>query len=328
MFSFSSKERGKERGKSLREKWLQERFPEVKEITLGLKRIFVIPTVTSVALLLTVFVLLLMAINFQNSLIYGLAFWLLALIVIGIFFTYRNLSEVTVRAVQARSCFAGEKAVFELEISCPKGRKKSAISIGWKFQDFAIVDLHGQHNIQIKLSHDTNKRGMLKPERLSIFSTYPIGLVVAWSYATLNMQSIIYPAPLLHKSAESGRGLDEEAEQGKEIAQGSTDFSGVRQYQIGDSPKHIHWPSYAKTGKAYTKTFVDYASKDLWLEWNALAFSGVETKLSHLCAKVLQHHQDHQVYGLKIPGKTIHPSSGEAHKTICLTALALYGESA
>lgn len=318
MFSLNS-------GKSLRDKWLQERFPESREITLGLKRIFVIPRMTSVALLLTLFVLLLMAINFQNSLIYGLAFWLLALIVIGIFFTYRNLSEVTVRAIQTNACFAGEKAVFELEVSCPEGQQKSAISIGWKFQDFTTIDLHGHNSIQVKLSHDTRKRGMFKPERLSIFTTYPVGLVVAWSYAVLGMQSVVYPAPLLQESEESEFGLDEEAEQGKEITQGTTDFSGVRQYQMGDSPKHIHWPSYAKTGEAYTKTFVDYASQDLWLDWDVLSFSGEEIRLSHLCAKVLQYHQDHLVYGLKIPGKTIQPSSGEAHRTICLTALALYG---
>jgi len=316
-----------EGNKGVREKWLKERFPDTKEITLGLKRIFVIPTMTSVALLLTLSVLLLMAINFQNSLIYGLAFWLLALIIVSIFFTYRNLSEITIRAIQTNSCFAGEKAVFELEICCPEGQKKSAISIGWKFQDFTTVDLLDHHSVHIRLSHDTQKRGKFKPERLSIFTTYPIGLVVAWSYAALNMQSIVFPAPLLQESAENGLGLDEDAEQGNEISQGSTDFSGVRQYQIGDSPKHIHWPSYAKTGEAYTKTFVDYANQDQWLEWDSLSFSGVETRLSHLCAKVLQYHQDHQVYGLKIPGKIIQPSSGEAHKTICLTALALYGTS-
>lgn len=321
----SSLSSNKERSKTLREKMLEDRFTGTKEITLGIKRIFVIPTMTSVALLLTLFILLLMAINFQNSLIYGLAFWLLALIVIGIFFTYRNLSEVSIRAIQTNACFAGEKAVFELEVSCPEGQKKSAISIGWKFQDVTTIDLHMHHNLHIKLSHHTSKRGIFIPERLSIFSTYPIGLVVAWSYASLNMQSTVYPAPLLQKSAKNEFGLDDEAEQGKEIAQGSTDFSGVRQYQIGDSPKHIHWPSYAKTGEAYTKTFIDYTNQDLWLEWDKLIFSGVETKLSHLCAKVLQYHQDQLTYGLKIPGKTIQPSSGEAHKTICLTALALYG---
>ena len=307
------------------DKWLNERFPKSTQVTLDIRRIFIIPTLISGALFIALSILLLMAINFQNSLIYGLAFWLLALIIVSIFFTYQNLSGVTFKVVQSSPCFAGDKAVFELEVSCPENQKKSAISIGWKHQDIAKVDLQDHHSARIKLSHGTKKRGIFKPDKLSIFTVYPIGLVVAWSYAVLDMQSIVYPKPILQKSVENdSQSVDDDAEKGKEIARGSTDFSGIREYQIGDSPRHIHWGAYAKTGKAYTKTFADYANQDLWLDWNSLALTNIETKLSHLCAKVLQYHQEQQAYGLKIPGKTIQPNSGEAHKILCLTALALY----
>ena len=307
--------------------WLVKRFPNTREITLDINRIFIIPTMISASLFITVLLLSVLAINFQNSLIYGLSFWLLALIVMAIFFTYRNLSSLTVRAIQSSPCFSGEKAVFEFEVSCPENQKKSAISIGWKNEDVTLVNLQNHHSVQIKLSHSTQQRGQYKPERLSIFSVYPIGLVVAWSYAALDMHSIVYPAPVLYSSDEEGLGLDDNAEQGVEITNGSTDFSGIRDYQPGDSPKKIHWGAYAKSGKVYSKTFVDYANHDLWLEWDMLSMPGVENKLSHLCAKILEYHQNQQIYGLKIPGKTIQPMSGEAHKNTCLTALALYGES-
>ncbi|GAA0397648.1 DUF58 domain-containing protein [Cocleimonas flava] len=306
--------------------WMEKRFPETRQMTLDLKRIFVFLTGTSGALLIAIGLLFLMGVNFQSTLIYALSFWLLALIVISIFFTYRNLSGLTLRAVQASPCFAGEKAVFELEVSCPKQQKKSAIFIGWKNQDVATVNLHDNHTIHIKLSHSTKHRGRFKPEKLSIFTSYPLGLIKGWSYALLNMNSIVYPAPLLQESEDKGDSLDEEADQGMEIPRGTTDFSGIRDYQAGDSPRHIHWGAYAKTGKVQTKTFVDYASHDLWLDWDALSISGTEIKLSHLCAKVLQYHQEQQVYGLKIPGRTIQPASGEAHRNTCLTALALFGE--
>jgi uncharacterized protein (DUF58 family) len=307
--------------------WLEKRFPDTRQITLDIKRIFIIPTLSSSALLLAVLVLSLIAINFQNSLIYGLSFWLLALIVMAIFFTYRNLSGVTVRAIQSSPCFSGEKAVFELEVSCPEKQKKTAISLGWRHEDLTTVNLQNHHSVHIKLSHSTQQRGRFKPDRITIFSVYPIGLVVAWSYAALNMHSIVYPAPLLYNTGEDGQGLDDTAEQGLEMINGSTDFAGIRDYRPGDSPKQIHWGAYAKTGKVYTKTFVDYANHDLWLEWDNLTMPGVETRLSHLCAKILQYHHEQQIYGLKIPGKTVHPGSGEAHKNICLTALALYGDS-
>lgn len=308
-------------------KWMEKRFPETRQITLDLKRIFVFLTGTSGALLVAIVLLFLMGVNFQNTLIYALSFWLLALLIISIFFTYRNLSGLVVRTVQTSPCFVGEKAVFELAISCPKEQKKSAIFIGWKNEDVATINLHDHHTVHIKLSHSTSRRGRFKPDKLNIFTSYPLGLIKGWSYALLNMNSIVYPAPLLQETVDAADSLDEEADQGMEIPRGSTDFSGIRDYQAGDSPRHIHWGAYAKTGKVQTKTFVDYASRDLWLDWDVLAISGTEIKLSHLCAKVLQYHQEQHVYGLKIPGRTIQPASGEAHRNTCLTALALYGES-
>lgn len=313
--------------KSKTDTWIDERFPESRQLTLNLKRIFVFPTISSLALLIVIILLFVMGVNFENSLAYGLCFWLLALVVVSIHFTYANLSNLTIKAVQSKNCFVGEKAVFELNLSCDEKQKKSAIHIGWQDQDLAFVNLNDSHFATVKLSHNTTKRGRFKPERLSIFTRYPVGLVTAWSYAQLDMNCVVYPAPFLQDSKSNKKAMDDEAEQGLEIARGTSDFSGVRKYQAGDSLKHIHWGAYAKTGNVLSKTFVDYASHDLWLEFDAFTdIQGIETKLSHLCALVLQYHQEQQTYGLKLPGKTIQPSTGDVHKNTCLMALALHGE--
>ncbi len=276
-------------------------------------------------MLATIALLYLLAINFQSSLIYALSFWLIALFIIAIFFTYKNLAGLTIKAIQADSCFAGEKAVFELEVSCPENLQKSSIFLGWKDQDVVETHLIEHYHQRIKLSHETNKRGYFKPDRVSIFSRYPLNLLISWSYAPLDMHAIVYPEPILMDQSEGSLFVDDDADQGNEIANGSADFSGIRDYQAGDSPKQIHWGSYAKTGQLYTKSFIDYASNDLWLEWDSLAIQGIETKLSHLSAQILACFQEDRIYGLKIPGKTIQPAKGDAQKTICLTALALYG---
>lgn len=311
--------------KTLFSYWLEERFPNGRQITLSLNKIFIVPTLTGTAMLATIALLYLLAINFQSSLIYALSFWLIALFIIAIFFTYKNLAGITIKAVRADSCFAGEKAVFELEISCPENLQKSSFFLGWRDQDIIETHLVEHHCQRIKLSHETLKRGYFKPERVSVFSRYPLNLLISWSYAPLDMHAIVYPEPKLMDQSESGLSVDDEAAKGNEIANGSADFAGIRDYQTGDSPKQIHWGSYAKTGRLYTKSFIDYASKDIWLEWDTLNIQGIEAKLSHLSAQILSCFQEDQIYGLKIPSKTIQPSKGEAHKTICLTALALYG---
>ena len=305
--------------------WMKKRFPKIREITLNLRTIFIIPTTTSLALLVAVILLFLMAVNFQNSLVYALSFWLIALIVVAILFTYRNLSGLTIRAVQSAPCFAGEKAVFSLRVSCRKSQPKLAIFLGWKNEDITEVNLEHTQSEEIKLSHSTAKRGWFIAPKVNIFSRYPIGLVIAWSYAALNMKSIVYPKPILQDGVEQTHSNDGEAAEGQELVNGTTDFSGIREYQAGDAPKHIHWKTYAKTGEVFTKSFVDYASHDLWLDWDSLNLTGIEIKLSHLCARVIACDQENLTYGLKTPSKIIQPATGEAHKNTCLTALALYG---
>jgi len=98
----------------------------------------------------------------------------------------------------------------------------------------------------------------------------------------------------------------------------------MRAYQAGESFRRIHWAKFARTGKLYSKIFVDYQSHEHWLVWEELLTGSVEQRLSHLCARVLELDSRQQSFGLRIPGKTIGPGSGEAHRVACLTALALY----
>lgn len=310
--------------KTARQQWLQRRFPPSREITLGLRQVFVIPTATSAALLVAVLILFLMAVNFQSALIYGLSFWLLALLVVAIFFTYRNLSGLTLTALRSSPCFAGEKAVFELRVEDIAGRSKQAIFIGWSDEDLVEIDLPADTSTLIKLSAPTRQRGYFHPGRLQIVSRYPLGLIVAFSYAQLDMKSIVYPVARLQPVNEQATLVHSSSEGGAEVPRGTTDFDGVRNYQAGDSPRHIHWKNYARTGNITTKSFVDFSVHERWLDWDTLNFAGIENKLSHLAARVLQCHQEQQEYGLKLPGTTLQPDQGEAHMHRCLTTLALY----
>lgn len=304
---------------------MDRRLPRAKEITLTQKKIFILPSKISLGLMVIIFLLFLVGINFQNSLVYIVCFWLIALLVINIFYTYRNLAGLTIKAISAAPCFAGEKMVLELEVSRPVKLRKSAIYFGWKNEDLVELNLQEAQSTRIKLSHSSDKRGRFNPPRIDIFTRFPTGLNTAWSYATMDINGVVYPEPIEKKQGAEKQNSDEEANDGQEIAGGTSDFAGIREYQAGDSPKHIHWGQYAKTGELYTKSFVDYESHDVWLDWQSLNISGTESRLSHLCAMVLNFHESQRQYGLRIPGKEIQPNKGEAHKVRCLTALALYG---
>lgn len=305
--------------------WVDKRLPRAKEITLTQKKIFILPSKISLGLMVIIILLFLVGINFQNSLVYIVCFWLIALLVINIFYTYRNLSGLTIKAISAEPCFAGEKMVLELEVSRPVKQRKSAIYFGWKNEDLVEINLQEEQSTRIKLSHSSDNRGRFSPPRIDIFTRFPTGLNTAWSYATMDIDGVVYPEPIEKSQSTEKQSSGEEANDGQEILGGSSDFAGIREYQAGDSPKHIHWGQYAKTGELYTKSFLDYESHDVWLDWQNLNISGTESRLSHLSAMILAFHEDQKQYGLRIPGKEIQPNKGEAHKVRCLTALALYG---
>ncbi len=305
--------------------WVQRRLPIARETTLNQRKIFIIPSKTGLGMVVLILLLFLLGVNFQNSLVYAVCFWLLALLLINIFYTYRNLSGVTVTAIGVEPCFAGEKAVVEVGLSCPENQRKFALNLAWSGEDQVQVNLATVPNVRVKLSHATIRRGLFQPPRIHISTRFPTGLALAWSYVTLDVQGMVYPQPIEKAYAQQGKGAADTAEGGMEVAGGSSDFGGIRDYRPGDAPRHVHWGKYARTGKLHTKVFVDYSSRDVWLDWNDLPMPGVEVRLSHLCSKVLEYHQVQQPFGLKLPGKTIPPGKGEGHKAQCLRALALYG---
>ena len=305
--------------------WLDQRLPKAREVTLNQRRIFIVPSKTAFAAFVAILVLFILGINFQNSLIYAVSFWLLALLIVNIFYTYRNLSGLTISAIGIEPCFAGDNASIEIAVSCAPKQSKIALQLGWDKHDTVAFNLLQTHSVHQILTYPTEKRGYFSPPSLTIATYFPTGFAVAWSYIALDMRGLVYPKPQDYPFVQQGAASDLKTEDGIEIANGTNEFGGVRDYQIGDSPKHIHWAKYAQTNKLYTKAFVDYGSHDVWLDWQQLHLASTEAKLSYLCFQVLAFSQAQRQFGLKLPQLTLAPNKGEAHKNQCLRALALYG---
>ena len=156
---------------------------------------------------------------------------------------------------------------------------------------------------------------------------YPTGLTVAWAYAALDIQVLVYPEAIKMSLPPSSASGGEEAEDGRVIPGGVDDFYGVNAYREGDDLRRIYWAKYASSGQLYSKQFVDYEHKELWLDWEDLPVVSVEQRLSHLCARVLELDALQQSFGLRIPGSVQQPGRGERHREACLKALALFPNS-
>jgi uncharacterized protein (DUF58 family) len=158
--------------------------------------------------------------------------------------------------------------------------------------------------------------------RITLSTTYPLGLVHAWSYVDLRMHCLVYPRPGPHGAIAA---MSAPRDQGRiEALAGNDDFFGFRDYRRGDSLRHVHWKALARALPLMTKQFHSSESPELWLDWDALPPLDVENRLRQLCRLVLEAARGERAYGLRLPGTVIPPGQGPRQRQRCLEALALF----
>tara|TARA_R110000823_G_scaffold132777_10_gene261371 strand:+ start:21999 stop:22997 length:999 start_codon:yes stop_codon:yes gene_type:complete len=313
----------RERVSSRFARWVTRRIPAAREVTLDQRRIFIFPSRAGLFFMLCLLVMLLTAINFQNNLSYALTFLLATLFIIAILHTYANLSGLTLRAVRARPAFPGQQTEFELLLEKAGRHDHYALHLKWPDSSAALVSLVEEETARVRLHMRVDRRGWFRPGRLLLESTYPLGLLRAWTWVDLDLHALVYPRPLT--SAELP-GVDSDSSDGTAVpVVGSDDFYGFRNYQRGDSLRHVHWKGLAKGQGLQSKQYAAHLEHGVWLDWNAFAGLGTEQRLSHLCHWALAFENRGEEYGLRLPGMTIDPDQGEKHRDAVLQALALHG---
>jgi uncharacterized protein (DUF58 family) len=295
--------------------------PESSPVTLVQRRIFILPTRQGYTFALTMLVLLLASINYALSLGFVLTFTLVSMAGVAMLHTWRNLAHLKLRPGRCDPVFAGEIAHFGVTVETPS-QTRFAIAIRRKGDEPVYADVEPAETAAIMLPFSAARRGIVRCGRLEIFTRYPIGLFHAWSYVDFNLQVIVYPKPdpLAGTPPAQSRSASEE---GIPVA-GDEEFNMLRVYRPGDAPKLIAWKALAREQGLLTKEFSATASSELWLDWDEARAPGVEARLAVLAHWVLQAERFGQSFGLRIPGTIIAPARGEAHRTRCLEALALF----
>ena len=297
--------------------------PEQGEILLSQRRIFILPTRAGFTFAFVLLLMLTGSINYYLSLGFVLTFLLAALAVVAILHTFRNIAGLRISAARTSPVFAGDVARFRVCIHNDARSSRYSVALTRDKRDIAIVDVPAGQSVITSAGIPAPRRGMLRPGRLTLFTRFPVGLFYAWSYIDLDTHCIVYPRP-----APSGfplPPLKPGNAEGAGLALGSDDFAGLRQYQTGDSPRHIAWKAAARDHGLLTKQFIGRASAELWLSLDLMPLNlALEEKLSRLARWVLDAQSSGIPFGLDLAGTRIGIASGEAHRERCLEALALF----
>jgi uncharacterized protein (DUF58 family) len=301
--------------------------PESPPIVLRHRRVFILPVRLGLLYAATLGILLIGSINYALALGFALTFALAGLGLAGMVHTARNLARIAVSFGRVEAVFAGEPAQFRLYLDCAAGFDRPAIlarhvGSGSQF----VVDIPAQGIAEVVLDVPTQRRGWLPAGRVLLETRFPLGLFRAWSHVEPDVRCLVYPrperSPLPRPKSESAAGAL------RSQAVGNDDFSGLRTYQLSDSPRHVAWKAVARSDGMLTKQFTGQAAAELWLDWNLLPGDlDSESRLSRLAGWVLAAEREGVQYGLRLPQLEIRPGRGDVHAASCLQALALYPAS-
>lgn len=306
-------------------RWLNRRIPAANQIRLDHRRIFILPSRAGVAMLGLLAIMLLGAINYQNSLVYAVTFVLGSLFWVALHHTYRNLAGLHLQATGSRAVFAGEAAPLELKLRSDK-REHQSIGFRWRTTTTQHIDVPGAGEVDVTLYHPTHRRGWLHPGRLRVETRYPLGWFTAWSLIDLNWQVLVYPKPIEADLPNVSRNHEGEGEQPR--GEGVEDFQGLRDYQPGDSKRRLDWRAWSRGHGLHSKVFGEPTQSNLWLSLDDAPAMNLEGRLGCLTGWVLRLEQSAQPYGLVLGNQQLAPGLGEAHRDACLRAIALYQEPA
>ncbi|TVP12827.1 hypothetical protein AYI87_14155 [Shewanella sp. KCT] len=302
--------------------WIARRLPASNKVTLAHRSIFILPTGFGLFWLLFVVLLFLFGTNYQNNLVIGLSILLLSLFNTCIIYSYRNLAGMTLEAKTGPEVYAGETLLYGISLHAKQVQHQVELSYDkTQVQTIDRVDEKPQEAL-IPLSN--NQRGWIDPGRLKVESRYPLGLCRAWSHVDLANAQIAFAQPKAGQyelNAEQ-QGDDHQAkDMGKSVI-GVEEFRGLKPFVTGESLNQIAWKQLAQGRGMLTKEFEQPQSAPQWLTLDTNA--PLEEQLSLLTWAADRLAAKGQVFGLKLPNKTLAPASGEQHRRLVLATLAVY----
>jgi len=286
-------------------------------------RVYILPTGVGLVFALMTFAMLLGSMNYNNNLSFVLTFILAGLGFVAMHQCQRNLVGLELSYAGVEPVFAEQSAKFRVAITNHSKNARHSIRLSTESSVSDIHDLLPGESKIFTLSVATDKRGWISLERFGIRTSFPFELFRSWAWLHMDLRGLVYPRPADHappppptQSAHGHRQHD---------ARGEEDFAGLRKFHAGDSPRHVAWKAYARSGQLLSKQFAGADTSSQWFDFDAIRADDTELRLSILTRWIIEAHRTSEDYGLRLPGHEFRPSHGESHRQRCLEALALFG---
>ncbi len=305
------------------QRWALKRQGGDSHVTrLQSRRIYILPTGVGFVFALMTFAMLLGSMNYNNNLSFVLTFLLAGLGLVSMHQCQRNQVGLELSFAGVDPVFAGQSAQFRIAITNRSKNSRYNIQLYADTISSEIRDLAPGDSQVFRLAVPTDRRGHIALERFGIRTLFPFELFRSWAWLHMDLTGLVYPRPAKHvreppptQSAQGHRQHD---------ARGEEDFAGLRKFHVGDSPRHVAWKAYARTGELLSTHFAGADTSSQCFDIDHVDEDDVEERLSVITRWIIDADRTQRDYGVRIPGAEFPPAHGESHRHLCLEALALF----
>lgn len=310
--------------------WFLSRRPPSDTLELTQRNVYIVPTTAGWMLAATLLLLLVASINYQLNLGYLLTFLLAGSVAVGMHVCHGTLRGLAMHLVPPEAQYAGAAAVFRVVLH--NARRGTRYGIGMAVRhsgQWSWCDVPAQGSATVEVAFRPERRGLHAVPTLTAETRFPLGTFRVWTVWRPASQMLVYPAPESNPPPlPAGEPLAGQAATASMRANIGGEYDGLRAYRRGDPLKLVVWKRAAQAQAAGSEELVSRDTQqsqrqELWLDAQTAGLPGFEARLSRLCAWVLMADRLGVDYGLRVAGKVVAPSQGEAHKRRCLEALAL-----
>jgi len=289
---------------------------------LGRRQVFILPTRFGLLAAAATVTMFLVALNYQNSLVFLLTFLLGALGVAAMIACHRQLRGLHAGPFTVPPVFAGDGPELRLTVTNPGRAPRLGLHLVAGRDAGPLRDVPGRSTIELAVSLAARPRGSHRLAPAELASAEPLGAFRSWSRIGPVPALVVYPRPAESAPAPPGGGWA--MQRGPHAADDPEDFTGLARYRAGDRPSQLAWSAYARTGELHRKTFSARRGGARWFDYANAPGPDAEARLSVLCRWLLDAAAGDAPWGLMLPEHRIPPARGAAHLHRCLRALALY----
>ncbi len=234
-------------------------------------------------------VLFLLGTNVQAGWLFVLCALLLGTLVAGLILPGRMLRGIEIERRAPAEVAQGDEAFVDLIVT----NRAHGVRLGLLLDDphvartlLYVTKVSPGERVELVTERPARKRGVQEDSVVSLRSAAPFGVAERRRLVTVAGSTIVLPAvlplgplPFLTAASDPSRHSRSDPHRGS-----GPEYLGIRDYRPGDSPRHVHWPSTARTGTVMVRELEEERSRRLAIVVDTLTDVGDEgTPLDACC---------------------------------------------